>query len=367
MHWSFRGAARSVGAATLLLAVATVAAEAQAVPSVWTRDTLVGRLADLRRIHTPDGVERLEQIQVRGVSHWVSIRGKHRDNPVVLVLHGGPGTPMLPTAWAWQTPLEDFFTIVHFDQRGVGKNAVTADREALTPSLSTDTLVADAEAVLAWTRGTLGVSRVLVLGYSYGTVLGLHLAARRPEWIAGYVGVGQVSGSGEAYLYQRLRTLATERGETRALHELDSIAPYPRPGQPTSSVLLVRKWARLFNGGWYGKPNFDLFFSLPDWAPEYTAADVAAQVAATQWTTRTLVGRPAPPLPTRLQVPVVIIQGRHDLHTPYEPAKAFFDQLQAPRKHFVTLDDAAHVPMLEAPGRFLLALVEHVRPLVAPR
>lgn len=332
-----------------------------------SRDAIVGRLADLRRIHTPDGIELLEPVSIDGTTQWASVRGKHRSNPVIVMVHGGPGSPVMPLAWAYQAPWEDFFTVVHYDQRGVGKNAVSADRAQLAPTLTFDRLVRDAEAMVAWVRQRLGVERVVVMGYSYGTMLGMALAQRRPEWVHAYVGVGQVSGSGDAYLYTRLRELAVARGQRDALRELDSIAPYPRPGAPVSTVLLTRKWARFFDGGWYGKPTFDLLFSLPEWAPEYTAADVAAQTAATQWTTRTLVGRDALALPTQLAVPVVVIQGKHDLHTPYEPARDYVERLQAPRKSFVTLEWSAHVPMMEEPGRFLQVLLEQVLPLTRPR
>jgi pimeloyl-ACP methyl ester carboxylesterase len=310
-------------AAPVLRALAAQGALPPAASTI-TRDSLVARLADLRRIHTPDG------------------------------------TPTLSSKWAYQAPWEDFFTVVHYDQRGVGQNAVSADRDALAPTLTFDRLVRDA---VAWVRERLGVEKVIVMGYSYGTMLGMALVQRRPGWVHAYVGVGQVSGSGDDYLYRKLRALATESGNRDALRELDSIAPYPRPGAPVSSVLLTRKWARHFTGGWYGKPTFDLLFSLPEWAPEYTAAEVAEQRAATQWNTRTLVGRGAAPLPTTFAMPVVIVQGKHDLHTPYEPARDYVDRITAPRKRFVTLDWSAHVPFLEEPGRFLQVLLDEVRPL----
>lgn len=75
-------------------------------------------------------------------THWISVRGKDRAAPVIVVLHGGPGSPTLPTAWAYQTPWEDSFTVVQDDQRGVGKNALGADREALATTLSGERLEA---------------------------------------------------------------------------------------------------------------------------------------------------------------------------------------------------------------------------------
>ncbi|MBL8202982.1 MAG: alpha/beta hydrolase [Blastocatellia bacterium] len=353
---------------------------APAPTTIPSRDYITARLTDLRKIHTPEGIEVLEEVTIGGVRQWVSIRGLNRANPVLLFIHGGPGTPMMPMTWAYQAPWEDFFTVVQWDQRGVGKNASTADREALKPTLNNERLIADAEEMTAWVRKRLSKEKIVVMGYSYGTSIAMALAQRRPEWLHAYVGVGQMgSGSGEEYIYKRLLELATNSKNEEALRELKAIAPYPGPNRTMADTLLVRKWARRFNGGWYGKPNFDLLFSLPDWAPEYTQADVDAHEKASQWFSRTVMAnsraQAASALPESqnasnrksFKVPFIVMMGRNDLHTPYEPAKAFFETIEAPHKRFITLERSAHVPMLEEPGTFLLALIQEVLPLTEGR
>lgn len=67
------------------------------------------------------------------------------------------------------------------------------------------------------------------------------------------------------------------------------------------------------------------------------------------------------------KVPVVFLMGRHDLHTPYQPARAMFDKLTAPHKRFITFEHSAHVPMMEEPGRFLKVLLDEVLPLTDPK
>ena len=370
--------ARTLPLTAVLLWSITCAADVAAQPPsgqptppesrpVRGRDDITARIAELRRIHTPEGIESLEQVSIGDSRQWVSIRGLHRDNPVLLFIHGGPGTPMMPMAWAYQTPWEDFFTVVQWDQRGVGKNASTSDPQSLLATLSNDRILDDAEVMLGWVRTRLKKEKVIVMGYSYGTSIGLALAQRRPDWVSVYVGVGQVSGSGEDYLYARLLALAEKAGDPAALAELRALAPYPGVQPPIEKILTVRKWARRYNGGWYGKPTFDLMFSLDEWAPEYSQADVDAQRAATQRFTRNLTGgrgggKPLSSL-TRQRVPVIVIQGRHDLHTPYEPARTFFETIEAPHKRFITLERAAHAPMFEQPGEFLLTLIREVLPL----
>ncbi len=359
-----RTAATAIAVGVMAGTMTGVTPPGQAQPGV-DRQAVVARLSELRRIHTPGGIEALEQVSIGGVPQWVSIRGHDRTNPVLLVIHGGPGSPMMPLAWAYQSPWEEFFTVVQWDQRGVGKNAATADRQALAPTMSAEQLVADAEAVTAWLRTRLQTDRILVMGYSYGTTIGTALARRKPEWLHAYVGVAQMAPGGDAFIYQRLIELATAAGHDEALRELQAIAPYPRPTQTMADLQLVRKWARAFNGGWYGKPTFDLLFALPDWAPEYTQADVDAQADASRWFSRAVMANPGPRVELNQQfaVPVVVIMGRQDLHTPHETARRWFDSIEAPAKRFVSLEHAAHVPMLEQPGHFLVALLEHVRPL----
>ena len=66
---------------------------------------------------------------------------------------------------------------------------------------------------------------------------------------------------------------------------------------------------------------------------------------------------------TDFKVPVIFLMGRHDLHTPYQPVKAWYDRIGAPHKRFVTFERSAHFLMFEEPGRLLLTLVNEVLPL----
>ena len=169
-------------------------------------------LAALRRIATPEGIERLEQVDVGdGDRQWISIRGRNRHNPVLLMIHGGPGTAEMPLGWAFQTPWEDFVTVVHWDQRGVGKNAAAADREALLPTLSLERILADGEAVIDHLRATLGKSRVALLGLSWGAMLGVRLAERLPSKVSVYAGVGQAISTAYEPMIKAETLAAAER------------------------------------------------------------------------------------------------------------------------------------------------------------
>lgn len=367
---------RSLVAALTIGLITPALASAQSLfpPPVPYRDSIVARIRDLRKISTPEGIDTLQQLSIDGSRQWISIRGLNRQNPILLMIHGGPGAPMMGSAWAYQGPWEDFFTVVHWEQRGVGKNHATADTTALAPTMSLERMVTDAEAVVGHLRQQFGREKIVVMGYSFGSDIGMRLIKRRPEWVSAYVGVGQVAaGDMERVVYRRVQEIARQRGDDSTLRALEALAPYPRVGSPTPlpSIIAVRRAARIYNGGWYGRPDFSLFFSLPDWAPEYTAAEVEAYLRGVRWGGEQLAAKTAlrdlGEIGTTFNVPILFFQGRYDLHTPYESAQRYFNLIQAPHKRFITFERSAHYPMFEESGRFLVTLVQEVLPLTTER
>lgn len=377
MRRQSRIAIGAIGA--ILLSSAFVAEASASDPAmVPNRDYIVQKIADLRHIATPEGIETLEQVDIGGTKQWISIRGLNRANPVLLMIHGGPGSPTMAASWAFQTPWEDYFTVVQWDQRGVGKNYATSDHQALAKTMTVERMVKDGEEMVAYLRKRLQKDKIVVLGFSWGSHIGALLAQRRPEWLYAYVGVGQSSKSAEQYIYARTLELAKKAGNEQAVRELQSLSPYPDPAANGSEwvrkALALRKWARVFNGGWYGHPDFDLYFSLPGWGPEYSQADVDNLMPGMHWAEQSLAQDFVKKVPSsdlgesalEFKVPVIFLMGRYDLHTPYEPAKQYFNHIHAPVKKFITFERSAHFVMFEEPGRFLVTLVNEVLPLTGP-
>jgi pimeloyl-ACP methyl ester carboxylesterase len=323
-----------------------------------------------RHIATPEGIERLEQVDVGGDLQWISIRGRNRANPVLLVIHGGPGTPTMPLAWAFQGPWEDFFTVVHWEQRGVGRNAATADRETLLPTMSLARIVADGEAVVDHLRRILDKERVALLGFSWGAMVGARLAERAPGKLNVYAGVGQaVATAYETLILAETLAAAERAGDAESVRTLRSLDLSPRPDGcfPFEQALALRVVARRYNGMWYGHETLEVMNDLVALAPEYDDRDVDAFREGAPWLARGPLGQDIVGADLRalksLAVPVVVLQGRYDLATPYAAAVAWLEALQAPHKRLVTFERSSHFPMFEEPGRFLLALLEHVLPL----
>src|SRR5579883_1391184 len=148
----------------------------------WAAAPLDAR-AIMRRAQAlpPGSVSDSKAVLINGVEQWISVRGADPKNPILLFIHGGPGSPMLPESWTFQRPWEDFFTVVEWDQRGTGKTFSLAKRKP-TP-LTLAQMQADADAVVRYLRSTYGKDKIFVMGHSWGSILGLTLAQQHPEWL----------------------------------------------------------------------------------------------------------------------------------------------------------------------------------------
>ena len=107
-------------AAVLLLSL--TAFVAQAADKTYTRKEVTSIIREGRKIVAPNGVEELIEIPVGRTKQWISVRGRDRNNPVLLMIHGGPASPEMPSSWFFQNGWEDYFTVVQWDQRGAGKS-----------------------------------------------------------------------------------------------------------------------------------------------------------------------------------------------------------------------------------------------------
>jgi pimeloyl-ACP methyl ester carboxylesterase len=326
-------------------------------------------VANAQSIVTPDGVQENFVVTLGGARQAVSVRGAHRANPLLLFVHGGPGSVEMPMAWSFQRPWEDYFTVVQWDQRGAGKSYPLNDPKVLAPTMTLDRYRDDAIELIQLLARRYGQRKVILMGHSWGSAVGLAVAARRPDLLHAYVGVGQAidwrenERVGLAWALEQARAHHNEQ----AVRELEALKPYPDSGPFTiEKADAWRKWAIGWGSLAAYRTNADFYFDTTKISPEYTPADRKAWDDGSGFSVATLWPRLADMSFAKLrkiQVPVVLFLGRHDYTVPAPIAAAWFDRLDAPQKKLVWFEHSSHLPMIEEPGRTFVALVEYVRPL----
>jgi len=293
----------------------------------------------------PDSVAELQRIEIGGVPQWVLTRGYSSRNPLILFLHGGPGMPSMYLAHAFQRSLEKDFVIVHWDRRGAGKSY---SEDTPTDTIRVSQEVADTRELVNLLRERFGLSRILLVGHSYGSYLGMIVLQRFPELFSAYIGIGQLAYSNQrnsAVQDEWLKMKAKETNDKQLLEQLEAKAPIDR-----------EKWLFRFGGALHKKKSFTSLLWLGFRAPEYSIMDalrVRKGMSFTHWNMKydVIDGNLIDAI-DHVEVPVSFFSGRYDYTDPFELSEAYLNRLQAPRIEMVWFEDSAHFPFLEEPIKF---------------
>jgi len=327
-------------------------------------------LAEEGRIVSSQGIDESRAIDLGGIRQWITVRGRDRRNPFLLLLHGGPAAPDLANRYLFEAPWTDYFTVVQWDQRGAGKTFAMNDPETVAPTMHKERMVEDAVELVAWLRATYGRDRIFVMGHSWGTVLGMELALRRPQWLYAYIGAGQIIDmrEGERVGYEWARETARKAGEAVALRELDAIAPYPEEDGaiPLAKIGIERKWVVQFGGLTHGRRSYAYWEDPQRLSPDYSERDFRAIDEGSAFSLPRLLpelARTDFSAVRRIGCPLILFAGRFDYTTPNEPVRRWFDRLEAPGKKWIWFENSAHMMYAEEPGRVLVHLVEDALPL----
>ena len=347
---------------------------------LWAREVLQKHLTTTYAVKDPKGIEELKSVKIGGIDQWLHIRGRNRNNPVLLYLHGGQGSPVIGLMDAIQRPWEDYFTVVQWDQRQTGKSYYPADDS--NTHLTVQQFIEDTEEVIQTLRNYLEKDKLFVLGHSWGSVLGMHMVKRHPDWLHAYIGVGQIVNwmDNERVLYERLLGHAKEQKEDQVITELESIAPYPDPDCPEKSfaencVFVRRELCRLAGESLMRHLLWDDVFNISNLnraiSPHLTLTDLSNAVLGDETAllrapyafTKEFMEIDLPnQVGSSFKVPIFFFSGNHDWLTPVSLSDHWFSEISAPYKELIHFEESCHAAMNEEPGKFLIALVNKVLP-----
>ena len=305
-------------------------------------------------------INTLVEVRLGGITQWLRVRGADASNPALLLMQQGPGLPIINEGQRLQRllGLEDDFTVVYWDQRGTGLSAPSLRRNSNRFEISVARMVDDTVALLELLRDRFG-RKTLVTGFSFGATFAAYAAARRPELVAALIATGMDIDmpAAEDHAYAFALDTARRRGHRRAIRQLEAIGPPPHTDVKPFSTRA--HWVADF-GGVTTNANLnrlrgELLSSLIR-SPDYSAGNVlralrgisASRAALLPELATTDLVRALP----RLDVPLVMAQGRLDQVAPGDAAQRFYDSVTAPSKQLVWFDMSAHTPHLEESAKF---------------
>jgi pimeloyl-ACP methyl ester carboxylesterase len=320
-------------------------------------------------IHTPNGIDEAMFVSIGGINQWITIRGQNRDNPVVLFLHGGPGEASNLVDYSAFKRWTPEFTIVQWDQRGAGKTFGSGGTSIT--DMTIDRMTQDGADLADLLRKHLHKDKIIILGHSWGTILGIHMVKARPDLFYAYVGTGQIVNvqRNEIVTYERTLERARVLGNSVAIDALQSIGPPPY--RSMKDLQTAGRWGQEFEGA-TAYTNAELTSAL--FAPGYSLHDIYGLGGSLRVTLGSLVGSSltGPMMSVDLDslgpdftVPMFVFEGPDDYITSPELAKAYVDTINAPKKEFVMLPAGGHFALFTHAETFAAEMNSRVRPLAA--
>lgn len=326
------------------------------------RTHLQHKVLEETRITAPNGIDLLEKVSLGGIEQWIFIRGQDKSNPVLLDLHGGPGSAEIALARFSYPGLDEHFTVVHWDQRGSGKS-FSSDIDP--QSMTVDQFVLDTCELVEILKERFDVPKIYVTGHSWGSLLGILTVSRHPELFYAYVGDGQLVDvlKNDTISYQFTLDKARESGNEKAIRQLEEIGP---PPYDYKRLITQRKWLDRF-GGVYQSPNASkgnlLMLSLT--SPDYSLVDFLRYYRGILFSLKYML----PQLyeinlfeeVQTIDVPVYFFMGRYDYNTPFELTESYYRELNAPLGvTTIWFEESGHMIPDEEPEKYCDMLVNKV-------
>jgi pimeloyl-ACP methyl ester carboxylesterase len=306
-------------------------------------------------------INELIEIEINGSRQWISIRGTDLNNPVLLFLHGGPGSANIAKLRVQCPELERHFIVVNWDQRGAGKS-YWAWLRGEQPSYTV--LREDAHALVTYLRNRFGGQQLYLMGFSWGSVLGLQTVHDYPEDFAAYISISQEVDfkRAEALSLEYVQQTAQQLNDQKAMEELANIDPVYQSNDWYDQLMIERKWLTQYNGVYHSNNNYNHEAMMLLKAPEYSLIDFAAWPFSSAKSLRTiwpaLMGVNMFEEVPQIDVPVYFLVGDYDQNAPASLTEEYYQFVEASKgKELIQFEFSAHDIFYDQPKKLVETVI----------
>lgn len=294
-----------------------------------------------------------EYININNFSQNIMTISSDNSNPVLLIVHGGAGSPDRPLVKKYNIELAEYYTVVCWDQRGSG---LSYTKEELT----IDIILNDLKSVVEFLRKRYNQDKIYIAGHSWGAYLGLRFSFMHPEYIKYYIGTGQgiSSFADEIYKYNFVKEQAESRNDTEVIKKLVHFGEpikYTYSHDDKKAKQYIGKMIHKYGGYISDKNKFSTNKYLNCYIKCYKfniIKVIKGMLKSSKTLNIEMNEKDSISRITELTVPVLLISGEDDMICPVQATQNWFDNLKAPHKEFIKIKNAAHMVNFEQPNEW---------------
>lgn len=310
---------------------------------------LVGSLWNKR---TPkDGINESMYIDINGSKQWINIYGKNKNNPVLLYLHGGPGSSTSEIDYAFTREWSDIYTVVTWDQRNCGKSY---DKSQDQTELIKEMLLEDGKEITEFIISHLGVDKISILGHSWGSIYGANLVLEYPKYYDLFIGCGQlvdIVENEEAFKSEAIKWAKDDKETMKLIEKINPEEITVESIKAKNEILNKYGYGIMKDGLDYCPITTILFnpnYSIIDW---FSIASRDKQVyldffKSDEFKDFSLKEK------YKYQVPYININGDMDYQVNYKLSEDYFNKVIAPQKELYIMNNTTHALMISKSQEF---------------
>lgn len=314
-----------------------------------------------------DSINERLYIELGGEMQYTEIKGISRQQPVLLFIHGGPGWPQTPQLRYFNAPLTNSFILATWDQRGSG---LSFFKNSNPPAVTLNQIIEDAHELTIFLKKKFAVSKILLAGYSWGSIVGLKLAEKYPQDYYAYAGIAQVINVEKGMEIARdwLAVKAKQENDTATLTVLDKLNKKDTALCKTMLDCFMQQYLLLtkYNGALFNPSaeaeeqkamKFYEDYRAYDWNKgfEFSIEKLQDDLFSADLSTV-----------KELKIPVIFFEGRHDWNVPAVMVEKFEKNISAPRKEMVWFPQSGHGLLYEEPALFNKIFPEKMKAFIHP-
>ena len=323
------------------------------------------------KITGENSINESQYIMLGGIEQFIQIRGKSKDNPVILFLHGGPGNPISFYSYYYQEHLLNDYTFVSWEQRGSGRTYYRNKSD--NTDLSLERLLLDIDELVQYIKERFGLDKIIIMGHSWGTILGILYMNEYPENISQYIGVSQGVNFNEGRLYSGRKALEIAIGKNnikdetelkRLLEECAKHIDYNslNVANHVNLVNLTVKYLKAENANpmkeiWVALTSPDLEFNDLKWLVS-AMSNYENVFSLLSPLMDKLFSFNIYDYPIEDNIPITFIAGSSDWITPMEMVNDYYVKQKTENKKLIIMQGMGHSPFLDNQKQFSERVIE---------